>query len=113
MEYNPCYDFLKLKDMIFTIKDTMTFGKYKGELIEEVWKKDMYYLRWCAEKVEFFEFKSPSSYESNKLHEEFFRRNPDKLHREYNSTINTNSYHGDRNSYADEYMEEGWGIPNH
>lgn len=36
--------------MVYTLKDIIDFGKYKGKTVEHVLKKDFSYLEWAAGK---------------------------------------------------------------
>ena len=37
-----------------------TFGKYKGELIKDVFKTDASYILWCCENLEWFDLDEES-----------------------------------------------------
>lgn len=38
-----------MTQIIKTYKDKISFGKYKGELFEQVLTKDINYIDWCLE----------------------------------------------------------------
>ncbi len=38
------------------LRDEFNFGKYRGEIVQEVAKKDPDYIFWCLENVEHFVF---------------------------------------------------------
>ena len=39
---------------IYTMLDKMTFGRYKGKKVQEVFNKDPKYLLWCVKNVDWF-----------------------------------------------------------
>ena len=41
--------------MKLTLNDTLTFGKYKGDVIQDVIKDDPDYLAWACDEIEWFD----------------------------------------------------------
>lgn len=45
---------------VFKLTDQLTFGKHRGQTLEQVIKSDPQYIRWCLRSIEWFEMDKAS-----------------------------------------------------
>lgn len=106
MNYDEHKPKKKTDKTVFGLKDNLTFGKYKGERVEDVIKDNKAYISWCLDNVQFFKL----SEEALALYMET-KRKPRKRRSRYSDAgdVKGASHQGMVDCFGGSGMDGGWG----